>query len=53
MVQYFINRQKRTMPAARRKELEKAKRILQERRDEERERNGRAGKARPRRSSSR
>lgn len=30
MVQFFINRAGRTLPAARRRELEKAKRLLQE-----------------------
>jgi tRNA(adenine34) deaminase len=31
MIQYFINRAGKNLPAARREELEKAKRILQER----------------------
>ena len=33
MIQFFINRAGRNLPAARKRELEKAKRILQERRD--------------------
>jgi hypothetical protein len=35
MIQYFINRSGKDLPASRRRELEKAKRILQERRREE------------------
>ncbi len=31
MIQYFINRSGKNLPAARKRELEKAKRILQER----------------------
>jgi tRNA(adenine34) deaminase len=34
MIQYFINRAGRSLPASRRRELEKAKRILQSRRKE-------------------
>ena len=36
MIQYFINRGGRGLPASRRRELEKAKRILQERRKRQR-----------------
>jgi Protein of unknown function (DUF3175) len=41
MIQYFINRGGKNLPAARRRELERAKRILQERNARERRR-GRA-----------
>jgi tRNA(adenine34) deaminase len=35
MIQYFINRAGRNLPASRRRELERAKRLLQERRERE------------------
>jgi len=42
MVQFFINRAGRTLPASRRRELEKAKRLLQEKAREQREQRSRA-----------
>lgn len=38
MIQYFINRAGRSLPASRKRELEKAKMILQQRRQRERKR---------------
>jgi tRNA(adenine34) deaminase len=50
MVQYLINRGGKDLSATRKRELEKAKHLLQERRDEEVERK-KNNKARPQRKS--
>src|SRR5206468_3133589 len=44
MIQYFINRGGKGLSAARRRELEKAKRILQEKRRDQSKRNGKKEK---------
>ena len=46
MIQFFINRAGKSLPAARRRELEKAKRLLQQRTQASRRRT-RAGRSRP------
>jgi tRNA(adenine34) deaminase len=50
MIQYFINRAGKNLPAARKRELEKAKRILQERARNEKSRAGGRSRSRSRAS---
>jgi hypothetical protein len=48
MVQYFINRGGKNLSATQKRELESAKRLLQEKRDKEQGKSDRAGRPRKR-----